>query len=146
MIPNAPRPFDFDLGDSAEMIRESARTFCAREIAPRAAAIDRDNLFPRDLWPKIGALGLHGITAPEEYGGPQASAISSIAWRWRKCRALPARSASPTARIRTSASTRSRATAMRRRRRAPRRSSFPASMFGGSEHDAFRRNCHREEP
>ena len=69
MIPNAPRPFDFDLGDSAEMIRESARAFAEKEIAPRAAAIDRDNLFPRDLWPKMGALGLHGITAPEEYGG-----------------------------------------------------------------------------
>jgi Acyl-CoA dehydrogenase, N-terminal domain len=69
MIPNAPRPFDFDLGDSAEMIRESARAFAEKEIAPRASGIDRDNLFPRDLWPKMGALGLHGITAPEEYGG-----------------------------------------------------------------------------
>jgi isovaleryl-CoA dehydrogenase len=69
MIPNAPRPFDFDLGESAEMIRESARLFSDKEIAPRAAAIDRDNLFPRDLWPRMGALGLHGITAPEEYGG-----------------------------------------------------------------------------
>jgi isovaleryl-CoA dehydrogenase len=69
MIPNAPRPFDFDLGESAEMIRDSARQFADKEIAPRAAAIDRDNLFPRDLWPKMGALGLHGITAPEEYGG-----------------------------------------------------------------------------
>ncbi len=69
MIPNAPRSFDFDLGESAEMIRESAKAFAEKEIAPRAAAIDRDNLFPRDLWPKIGALGLHGITAPEEYGG-----------------------------------------------------------------------------
>jgi isovaleryl-CoA dehydrogenase len=69
MIPNAPKPFDFDLGESAAMIRESARAFSEKEIAPRAAAIDRDNLFPRDLWPKMGALGLHGITAPEEYGG-----------------------------------------------------------------------------
>ncbi len=69
MIPNAPRPFDFDLGESADMIRESARSFADKEIAPRAAAIDRENLFPRDLWPKMGALGLHGITAPEEYGG-----------------------------------------------------------------------------
>src|SRR5271165_909321 len=69
MIPNAPRPFDFDLGESADMIRESARQFAQKEIAPRAAAIDRENLFPRDLWPKMGALGLHGITAPEEYGG-----------------------------------------------------------------------------
>ena len=69
MIPNAPRPFDFDLGDSAAMIRDSARAFAEKEIAPRAAQIDRDNLFPRDLWPKMGALGLHGITAPEDYGG-----------------------------------------------------------------------------
>ena len=69
MIPNAPRPFNFDLGESAEMIRESAKNFAEKEIAPRASAIDRDNLFPRDLWPKMGALGLHGITAPEAYGG-----------------------------------------------------------------------------
>ncbi len=69
MIPNAAKPFDFALGESADMIRDSARTFAEKEIAPRAAAIDRDNLFPRDLWPKMGALGLHGITAPEEYGG-----------------------------------------------------------------------------
>ncbi len=69
MIPNTARPFNFDLGESADMIRESTREFAEGEIAPRAAAIDRDNLFPRDLWPKMGALGLHGITAPEEYGG-----------------------------------------------------------------------------
>ena len=61
--------FNFDLGESADMIRESARQFSDKEIAPRAAAIDRENQFPRDLWPKMGALGLHGITAPEEYGG-----------------------------------------------------------------------------
>jgi len=69
MIPNSARPFNFDLGESAEMIRDSTREFAEAEIAPRAAQIDRDNLFPRDLWPKMGALGLHGITAPEEYGG-----------------------------------------------------------------------------
>ncbi len=69
MIPNAPRFFNFDLGESADMIRESARAFADKEIAPRAAEIDRDNAFPRELWPKLGALGLHGITAPEEYGG-----------------------------------------------------------------------------
>ncbi|RBP15799.1 isovaleryl-CoA dehydrogenase [Roseiarcus fermentans] len=69
MIPNAAKPFDFDLGETADMIRDSARDFSDNEIVPRAAAIDRDNLFPRDLWPKMGALGLHGVTAPEEYGG-----------------------------------------------------------------------------
>ncbi len=69
MIPNSARPFNFDLGESADMIRETTREFADGEIAPRAAAIDRDNLFPRDLWPKMGALGLHGITAPEDYGG-----------------------------------------------------------------------------
>ena len=69
MIPNSARPFNFDLGESAEMIRDSTREFAEAEIAPRAAQIDRDNLFPSDLWPKMGALGLHGITAPEEYGG-----------------------------------------------------------------------------
>ena len=69
MIPNTPRPFDFDLGESASMIRDSARAFAENEIAPRAAQIDRDNAFPRDLWPRMGELGLHGITAPEEYGG-----------------------------------------------------------------------------
>ena len=69
MIPNRPAALNFDLGESADMIRESTREFADGEIAPRAAAIDRDNQFPRDLWPKMGALGLHGITAPEEYGG-----------------------------------------------------------------------------
>jgi isovaleryl-CoA dehydrogenase len=69
MIPNAPRFLDFDLGESAAMIRDSARSFAEKEIAPRAAQIDRDNLFPQDLWPKMGELGLHGITAPEDYGG-----------------------------------------------------------------------------
>ncbi len=69
MIPNRPSSLNFDLGESADMIRESTREFAEGEIAPRAAAIDRDNLFPRDLWPRMGALGLHGITAPEEYGG-----------------------------------------------------------------------------
>jgi isovaleryl-CoA dehydrogenase len=69
MIPNLPRPFNFDLGESAEMIRDSTREFAEAEIAPRAAEIDRDNQFPRDLWPKMGALGLHGVTAPEEFGG-----------------------------------------------------------------------------
>ena len=69
MLRNHPTGFHFDLGESADMIRESTRQFADNEISPRAAAIDRDNRFARDLWPKMGALGLHGITAPEEYGG-----------------------------------------------------------------------------
>jgi isovaleryl-CoA dehydrogenase len=69
MLANAPRPFNFDLGETADAIRESVRNFSQSEIAPRAADIDRENLFPRDLWPKMGALGLHGITVEEEWGG-----------------------------------------------------------------------------
>ena len=69
MIPNAHRMFNFDLGETADAIRETVHDFSTNEIAPRAAEIDKSNQFPRDLWPKIGALGLHGITVEEEYGG-----------------------------------------------------------------------------
>ena len=69
MIPNVHRMFNFDLGEVADAIRETVHSFSQNEIAPRAAEIDRSNQFPRDLWPKIGALGLHGITVEEEYGG-----------------------------------------------------------------------------
>src|ERR1700704_4101282 len=69
MIPNAYRIFNFDLGETADAIRETVHAFSSNEIAPRAAEIDKSNQFPRDLWPKIGALGLHGITVEEEYGG-----------------------------------------------------------------------------
>jgi isovaleryl-CoA dehydrogenase len=69
MIPNIAPAFNFDLGETADMIRDTARDFAQDEIAPRAAEIDRTNQFPRDLWPKMGALGLHGITVEEEFGG-----------------------------------------------------------------------------
>src|SRR3954453_2777929 len=69
MIPNAHRMFNFDLGETADAIRETVHDFASNEIAPRADEIDKSNQFPRDLWPKIGALGLHGITVEEEYGG-----------------------------------------------------------------------------
>jgi isovaleryl-CoA dehydrogenase len=59
----------FALGDEVEMLRASARAFAAAEIAPRAAEIDRSNQFPMDLWKKLGALGLLGITVEEDYGG-----------------------------------------------------------------------------
>jgi len=69
MIPNAYRMFNFDLGETADAIRETVHDFASHEIAPRADEIDKSNQFPRDLWPKLGALGLHGITVEEEYGG-----------------------------------------------------------------------------
>ena len=69
MIVNAQRDFSFDLGETAEAIRDTVRDFSTNEIAPRADEIDKTNTCPRDLWPKIGALGLHGITVEEEYGG-----------------------------------------------------------------------------
>ncbi len=69
MIPNAQHMFNFDLGETAEAIRETVRDFAQNEIAPRADSIDKNNQFPIDLWPKLGELGLHGITVEEEYGG-----------------------------------------------------------------------------
>src|SRR5678810_550354 len=60
---------DFALGETIDMLRASVRQFAQDEIAPRAASIDRDNLFPADLWRKLGDLGLLGITVEEEYGG-----------------------------------------------------------------------------
>ncbi len=63
------RGLDFDLGEVAGMLRDMTETFAADEIAPRAAVIDRDNEFPADLWPKLGAVGLLGVTVSAEYGG-----------------------------------------------------------------------------
>src|SRR5512135_2001820 len=69
MIPNAWAGFDFGLGTDVDMLRKTVGDFAADRIAPRADAIDRSNEFPRELWPEMGALGLHGITVEEEYGG-----------------------------------------------------------------------------
>ena len=68
-IPNAYPTMNFGLGDTADQLRDTVRSFSANEIAPLAAEIDKTNQFPRHLWPKMGALGLHGITVEEEWGG-----------------------------------------------------------------------------
>lgn len=60
---------NFAQGETIDMLRDTVRAFAAAEIAPRAAEIDSTNIFPRDLWPKMGELGLHGITVPEADGG-----------------------------------------------------------------------------
>ncbi len=69
MIPNDFPSLNFNLGETADMLRDSVRSFSSEEIAPRAAEIDRDNEFPMDLWRKMGDLGVLGVTVEEERGG-----------------------------------------------------------------------------
>src|SRR3954466_15795498 len=78
MIPNAAREFNFDLGETADAIRETVRAFAQDKIAPRAEEIDRTNRFPRDLWPQMGDLGLHGITVEEEFGGASLGYLEHV--------------------------------------------------------------------
>jgi isovaleryl-CoA dehydrogenase len=72
------RGLDFELGETIDILRESVAAYCAGEIAPRAAEIDRSNEFPRDLWPKLGRLGLLGITVEEEYGGAAMGYLAHV--------------------------------------------------------------------
>ena len=69
MIPNHGPSLEFGLGETADAIRETTARFAADQIAPLAAKIDETNTFPRELWPQMGALGLHGVTVEEDYGG-----------------------------------------------------------------------------
>jgi len=66
---NSYAMLDFDLGAEIDHLRDTVRNFAAREIAPLAAEIDRSDQFPRQLWPRMGALGLHGITVEDAFGG-----------------------------------------------------------------------------
>jgi len=69
---------NFDLGDTIDALRDAVADFAAAEIAPRAAQIDAENQFPRDLWAKLGSLGLHGMTVHEEYGGTDLGYLAHI--------------------------------------------------------------------
>jgi isovaleryl-CoA dehydrogenase len=68
----------FALGEEADMLRSSVRAFAAAEIAPRAAEIDRSNQFPPELWKKLGAIGLLGVTVEEEFGGTAMGYLAHI--------------------------------------------------------------------
>jgi isovaleryl-CoA dehydrogenase len=69
---------NFDLGEEIDQLRATTQQFATREIAPRAAQADRDNAFPMDLWPKLGELGLLGLTVEEEYGGSSLGYLAHV--------------------------------------------------------------------
>ena len=110
-IPNAWAGLRFRPWADVEMLRKSVSGFAQDRIAPRADEIDRKNEFPRDLWPEMGALGLHGITVEEEYGGAGLGYLAHCVAMEEISRAQRVGRACPTARIPISASTRFAATA-----------------------------------
>src|SRR6266702_2490185 len=90
---------DFGLGETADAIRETTARFAADKIAPLAAGIDETNTFPRELWPQMGGLGLHGITVEEEWGGLGLGTWST-SWPWKRFPGRRGPSVYRTARIR----------------------------------------------
>ena len=69
---------DFQLGEDIDALRDMVQQFATNEIAPRAAEIDSSDEFPMDLWQKMGDIGLHGITVPEEYGGSNMGYVAHM--------------------------------------------------------------------
>jgi isovaleryl-CoA dehydrogenase len=69
---------NFDLGETADLLRDAVQDFAQSEIAPLAAEIDRSNEFPNELWPKLGEMGLLGMTVPESYGGTDMGYLAHI--------------------------------------------------------------------